>query len=142
MLAKLLSAAVAMSVPALEADAQGARYESPEPNVHQAERYRVNSTYLGDKKDNQFWVCTARYDYLSGERNQGECVRLPDEVGRPSLTENYTAKAVVGSTPYGAFLPVLWFIDPTSGDIQVLRAETCGSLPAHEPEVESKILLS
>jgi hypothetical protein len=127
MLAKLLCAAIAMSVPAREAVAQGARYEIfPEPNVHQAERYRVNSAYLVDKKDNQFWVCTARYDYLSGERNQGECVRLPAEVGRPSLTENYTAKAVVGSTPYGAFLPVLWFIDPTSGDIQFCALRHAG----------------
>ena len=39
------------------------------------------------ERRSQFWICTARYNYLSGEANQGECVRLPAEIGRPSLTE-------------------------------------------------------
>jgi hypothetical protein len=127
MRAKLLCAAVATSILFAEAVAQGARYEIfPEPSVRQAERNRVNSAYVVDKKESQFWICTARYEYLSGERNQGECVRLPAEIGRPSLTENYTTKAVVGSTPYGPFLPVMWFIDPTSGDIQFCALRHAG----------------
>jgi hypothetical protein len=127
MLAKVLCATVATAIPFAEAGAQGGRYEIfPEPSVRQAERYRVNSAYVVDKKESQFWICTARYEYLSGERNQGECVRLPAEIGRPSLTENYTTKAVVGSTPYGPFLPVTWFIDPTSGDIQFCALRHAG----------------
>jgi hypothetical protein len=40
--------------------------------------------------------------------------------------ENYTTKAVVGSTPYGPFRPVMWFIDPTSGDIQFCALRHAG----------------
>ena len=87
MLAKLSLAVVAVLLPRLEAAAQGARYEIfPEPQVRQGEKYRVNSAYVVDKKESQFWICTARYHHHSGEANQGECTRLPAEVGRPTLT--------------------------------------------------------
>ena len=119
MFVKLSFAVIVTFAHLSEAAAQGTRYEIvPEPLVGQAEKYRVNSAYVVDKKESQFWICTARYNYLSGEANQGECVRLPAEIGRPSLTENYTARAVVGSTAHSPLLPLLWFIDQTSGDIQ------------------------
>jgi hypothetical protein len=78
----------------------------------------VNSAYVVDNKENQFWLCTARYDFSSKENNTGECSRLANDIGRPSLTERYRGRAVVGSTMYGPLLPVIWFIEPTTGDVQ------------------------
>ena len=110
--------------PPLGGSSSGNRYEIfPEPLVSQAAKYRVSSAYVVDKKESQFWICTARYNYFSGE---GECVRLPAEIGRPSLTENYATRAVVGSTAHGPLLPVLWFIDQASGDIQFCALRHAG----------------
>jgi hypothetical protein len=44
--------------------AQTVRYELfPEPDVRQAATNRTASAYVVDKKVNQFWICTARYDF-------------------------------------------------------------------------------
>ena len=48
---------------------------------------RTASAYVVDKKDNQFWVCTARYNYRDLIANNGECLKLAAEIGRPSLSE-------------------------------------------------------
>jgi hypothetical protein len=116
------------------ASAWAGRYELvPEPDVrqvpsNQALFNRVASAYVIDKKANQFWICTARYNYKDLTANNGDCVRLPTDIGRPSLTEAYELRAVTGSIAVDAFLPVLWFIEPTSGDVQfcaVRHAGTC-----------------
>jgi len=44
-------------------------------------------------------------------------VKLPLDIGRPSLTENYHAQAVTGSTQVNAYLPVIWFIEPAIGAV-------------------------
>lgn len=123
-IAIVISIGMAMSA---QAAAQGARYEIfPEPDVRKTPTNWVNSAYVVDKKSNQFWICTARYDFSSKESNKGECSRLPGDIGRPSLNENYVSRAVVGSTPYGPFLPVLWFIEPAAGDIQFCALRAAG----------------
>jgi hypothetical protein len=115
---------LAMGSPVL---AQGARYELfPEPEVRRTPTNLVNSAYVLDKKENQFWVCTARYDFSSKEDNKGECSRLANDIGRPSLTERYRGRAVVGSTMYGPLLPVIWFIEPTTGDVQFCALRAAG----------------
>jgi hypothetical protein len=120
----LISINIAMST---QAAAQGSRYEIfPEPDVRKTPTNWVNSAYVVDKKSNQFWICTARYDFASKETNKGECSRLPGEIGRPSLTENYASRAVIGSTPYGPFLPVIWFIEPATGEIQFCALRAAG----------------
>ena len=44
--------------------AQTVRYELfPEPDVRQTATNRTASAYVVDKKVNQFWICTARYDF-------------------------------------------------------------------------------
>ena len=44
--------------------AQTARYELfPEPDVRQTATNRSASAYVVDKKNNQFWICTARYNF-------------------------------------------------------------------------------
>ena len=44
--------------------AEPVRYELfPEPDVRQAATNRTASAYVVDKKVNQFWICTARYDF-------------------------------------------------------------------------------
>jgi hypothetical protein len=99
--------------------AQTIRYELfPEPDVRQNATSRVASAYVVDKKNNQFWSCTARYDYKDLTANNGDCVLLPLDIGRPSLNENYNVRVVTGSAPISAFLPVVWFVEPTSGAIQ------------------------
>jgi hypothetical protein len=99
--------------------AQGMRYELfLEPEVGGTASYRTAAAYVVDKKENQFWVCSARYSYRDLTANNGSCVKLDASVGRPSLNENYVAYAVTGSAMINAFLPVIWFIDPASGDVQ------------------------
>jgi hypothetical protein len=59
-----------------------------------------------------------RYNYRDLTANNGECVKLEPTVGRPSMNEKYVARAVTGSAAINPFLPVLWFIEPYSGDVQ------------------------
>src|SRR2546422_5988997 len=81
-----------------QAVAQNSRFELfAEPDVRQASNHRVSSAYVVDKKDNQFWVCTARYNFPAKEPNKGECAKLPNDIGRPSLSESYRSHAVVGT---------------------------------------------
>jgi hypothetical protein len=104
---------------ALPAAAQGMRYELfPEPEVGGTASYRTATAYVVDKKENQFWVCSARYSYRDLTANNGSCVKLDATIGRPSLNETYVAHAVTGSATINPFLPVIWFIDPASGDVQ------------------------
>ena len=79
--------------------AQGGRYELvPEPDVKQTSSNRVTSTYVVDKKANQFWICTARYNFQDLTANNGDCVQLPSDIGRPSLSEAYDVRPVTGTT--------------------------------------------
>lgn len=88
--------------------AQPVRYELfPEPDVRQTATNRTASAYIVDKKDNQFWICTARYDFRDLTAKNGDCVKLPLDIGRPTLTENDDARAVTGSSAISAFLPVI-----------------------------------
>jgi hypothetical protein len=108
--------------------AQPVRYELfPEPDVRQSATNRTASAYVVDKKENQFWICTARYDFRDLTANNGDCVKLPLDIGRPSLTENYNAQAVTGSTSVGAFLPVVWFIEPATGAVQFCAVRHAGA---------------
>ena len=110
--------------------AQAGRYELfPEPDVRPASSAanRVASAYVIDKKANQFWICTARYDFRDLTANNGDCVKLPVDIGRPSLTEAYDVRPVTGTTGISAFLPVFWFIEPTSGDVQFCAVRHAGS---------------
>jgi hypothetical protein len=79
---------------------------------------RVASAYVIDKTANEFWICTVRYNYQDLTTNNGDCVKLPTDIGRPSLTEAYDARAVTGSAAMNAFLPVIWFFETTNGEIQ------------------------
>ena len=117
--------AVAVASPAF---AQGSmRYELfPEPDVRSNTTYRTATAYVVDKKENQFWVCSARYNYHDLTANNGSCVKLDAAVGRPSLNENQVAHAVTGSAMVNAFLPVIWFIDPGSGDVQFCDVRHAG----------------
>ena len=93
--------------------AHAGRYELiPEPDVRQASTNRVASAFVIDKKASQFWICTARYNFQDLTANNGDCVRLSADIGRPSLTETSDVRAVTGTTAIGAFLPVFWFIGP------------------------------
>jgi hypothetical protein len=126
MLARL--AALLLVAIATPAFAQ-ARFEIyPEPEIRQSATNRVNSAYVVDKKENRFWICTARYAYAPGSNqpNSGECNSLGPEIGRPSLTERYVGAAITGSTPYGPFLPVLWFVEPSTGDVQFCAVRHAG----------------
>jgi len=115
-----------LAVTALAA-AEGSRYEIfPEPDVRKTSANWVNSAYVVDKRDNQFWICTARYNLSSNEANKGDCTKLSSDIGRPAVSENYTVRAIVGSVPYGAFLPVVWFIEPATGDVQFCAPRTPG----------------
>jgi hypothetical protein len=88
--------------------AQTARYELfPEPDVRQTATNRSASAYVVDKKNNQFWICTARYNFRDLTANSGDCVELPLDIGRPSISETYNARPVIGSAPISAFLPDL-----------------------------------
>src|SRR6266850_5189380 len=79
--------------------AQTARYELfPEPGVRQIATNRSASAYVVDKKNNQFWICTARYNFEDLTANNGDCVELPSDIGRPSLSEAYDVRPVTGTT--------------------------------------------
>jgi len=107
--------------------AQGGRYELvPEPDVRQTSTNRVTSAYVIDKKANQFWICTARYNFQDLTANNGDCVKLPSDIGRPSLTEAHELRAVTGSAAISVFLPVFWFIEPTSGEVQFCAVRHAG----------------
>jgi hypothetical protein len=43
---------------------------------------------------------------------------LASDIGRPRLTERYRTAPILGATLNGAHLPVFWFIEPSSGDVQ------------------------
>jgi hypothetical protein len=107
--------------------AHAGRYELiPEPDVRQSSTNRVASAYVIDKKASQFWICTARYNFQDLTANNGDCVTLSADVGRPSLTESSDVRAVTGTTAISAFLPVFWFIEPTSGEVQFCAVRHAG----------------
>jgi hypothetical protein len=107
--------------------AHAGRYELiPEPDVRQSSTNRVASAYVIDKKASQFWICTARYNFRDLTANNGGCVRLSADIGRPSLTETSDVRAVTGTTAISAFLPVFWFIEPTSGEVQFCAVRHAG----------------
>ena len=107
--------------------AQAGRYELiPEPDVRQTATNRTASAYVIDKKANQFWICTARYNFQDLSANNGDCVKLPTDIGRPSLTEAYETRAVTGTVGISAYLPVFWFIEPTSGQVQFCAVRHAG----------------
>jgi hypothetical protein len=108
--------------------AQAGRYELfPEPDVRQNATNRTASAHVVDKKSNQFWICTARYGFRDLSANNGDCVPLPTDIGRPSLSETYSARPVTGTASISAFLPVIWFIEPTSGAIQFCAVRHAGA---------------
>ena len=125
---RLETACIALAIVAgSPAFAQGGRYELvPEPDVRQTSTNRVTSAYVIDKKANQFWICTARYNFQDLTANNGDCVKLPSDIGRPSLTEAYDMRAVTGSAAISVFLPVFWFIEPTSGEVQFCAVRHAG----------------
>ena len=107
--------------------AQAGRYELvPEPDVRQTSSNRTTSAYVIDKTANQFWICTARYNFQDLTANNGDCVKLPSDIGRPSLTEAYDLRAVTGSANISVFLPVFWFIEPTRGEVQFCAVRHAG----------------
>jgi hypothetical protein len=104
---------------ASQAVAEGMRFELfPEPDVRAGSPNRTATAYVVDKKENQFWTCTVRYNYSDLTANNGQCVKLSADIGRPSLNEAYVAHAVTGSAMVSALLPVIWFIEPKAGDVQ------------------------
>ena len=125
---RLGTACIALAIVAgSPAFAQGGRYELvPEPDVRQTSTNRVTSAYVIDKKANEFWICTVRYNYRDLTANNGDCVKLPSDIGRPSLTEAYDMRAVTGSAAISVFLPVFWFIEPTSGEVQFCAVRHAG----------------
>jgi hypothetical protein len=101
------------------ASAPGARYELfPEQEEHWSTDHRTTSAYVLDKKDNRFWICTVRYNFNSEKDNSGDCQPLPVAVGRPSLTPDHESQPVLGSSLISDNLPLFWFIEPTTGDVQ------------------------
>jgi len=125
---RLGTACIALAIVAgSPAFAQGGRYELvPEPDVRQTSTNRLTSAYVIDKKASQFWICTARYNFQDLTANNGDCVKLPSDIGRPSLTEAYDLRAVTGSAAISVFLPVFWFIEPTSGEVQFCAVRHAG----------------
>ena len=125
---RLGTACIALAIVAgSPAFAQGGRYELvPEPDLRQTPTNRVTSAYVIDKKANQFWICTARYNFQDLTANNGDCVKLPSDIGRPALTEAYDMRAVTGSAAISIFLPVFWFIEPTSGEVQFCAVRHAG----------------
>jgi hypothetical protein len=69
----LRTACIALAILAgSSAFAQAGRYELvPEPEVRQMSTNRVASAYVIDKKANQFWSCTARYNFQDLTANNG-----------------------------------------------------------------------
>jgi hypothetical protein len=107
---------------------QTSRYELfPEPEVRQSATNRTASAYVVDKKNSQFWICTARYDFRDLTANNGDCLTLPADIGRPSLSETYNARPVNGTASISAFLPAIWFIEPTSGAIEFCAVRHAGA---------------
>jgi hypothetical protein len=99
--------------------APGARYELfPEPEEHWSTDHRTTSAYLLDKQTSRFWICTVRYNFQSEKDNSGDCQALPTVVGRPALTPAHETQAVMGSSLISSNLPLFWFIEPASGDVQ------------------------
>jgi hypothetical protein len=95
--------------------AQAGRYELvPEPDVRQNSSNRVASAYVIDKKANQFWICTARYNFQDLTANNGDCVKLAADIGRPSLTEAYDLRAVTGSPVSVLFFPYSGLSNPAA----------------------------
>jgi hypothetical protein len=79
----------------------GSAYKRPmQPSVNN----RVASAYVIDKKANQFWICTTRYNFQDLTANNGDCVQLPSDIGRPSLSEAYDVRPVTGTTGVSAYL--------------------------------------
>src|SRR3984885_6815511 len=74
----------------------------PEPDVRQSSPNRVASAYVIDKRASQFWICTARYNFQDLTANNGGCVRLSADIGRPSLTESSDMCAETGTTAISA----------------------------------------
>ena len=109
------------------------------PAVAQAIRYELFPiwmscpTLLAGRPRRMWWtrkkincVCSARYNYRDLTANNGSCVKLDPTIGRPSLNETYVAHAVTGSAMVNPFLPVIWFIDPGSGDVQFCAIRHAG----------------
>ena len=73
------------------------------------------------RRARQFRICTARRNFRNlAANNNGDCVQRPSNIGRPSLTPD--VRAVTGSVAISAFLPVFWFIEPTSGEVRFCAA--------------------
>ena len=102
------------------AEVPAGRYELfPEQSVRRGSNHWVSSAYVIDKSANQFWVCTARYNFDAQQANNGDCAVLPSAIGRPSLNDRHKTEAVLGATTLqGPYYPVFWFIEPESGDLQ------------------------
>jgi hypothetical protein len=84
--------------------AHAGRYELiPEPDVRQSSTNRVASADVIDKKASRFWICTARYNFQDLTANNGDCVRLSPDIGRPSLTETSDVRVVTGDHSYQRF---------------------------------------
>jgi hypothetical protein len=112
---------------AAPASAERGRFELvPEPGVRQNASNSITSAYVVDKKSSQFWLCTVRYHYQDLTANNGDCVELATDIGRPSLTEAYQLHAVNGTPSISAVLPVFWFIDPQSGAVQFCAIRHAG----------------
>lgn len=108
--------------------AQSMPYELfPVPDVEGTASYRTANAYVVVRKEDQFWVCSVRYNYRDLAANNGGCVKLDAIVGRPSLNAKDVAHAVTGSATINPFLPVIWFIDPGSGDVQVCDIRHAGN---------------
>src|ERR1700722_15040313 len=120
-----IALAILAGSPAL---AEGGRYDLvPEQDLRQTtSSNRVASAYVIDKKASQFWICTVRYNFQDLTGNNGDCVRLSADIGRPSLTETSDVRAVTGTTAISAFLPVFWFIEPSSGEVQFCAVRHAG----------------
>jgi hypothetical protein len=105
----------------------------PQQDIRQTQsNNRVASAHVIDKKASQLWICTARYNFQDLTANHGGCAKLPDDIGRPWLSEAYDVRAVTGSGAIGAYLPVFWFIELTSGEIQFCAIRHGGLWRANE----------
>lgn len=94
------------------------RYELfPESGIRSNTTYRTATSYVADKKEDQFCVCSVHYNYNDLTANNGSCVKLDATVGRPSLIEKYVAPAVTDSAMTNLFVPAIWFINPGSGNV-------------------------
>jgi hypothetical protein len=112
---------------ATPASAESGRFDLvPEPGVRQNSSNSITSAYVVDKKSSQFWLCTVRYHYHDRSANNGDCVKLATDIGRPSLTEAHQLHAVNGTPSISALLPVFWFIDPQSGAVQFCAIRLAG----------------